>query len=137
MVARSAALLLLGMALAGCGGHSGAPPTQESGSQTAGPFTVQLRTEPDPPRAGVDTHFRLSVQADSGPVAGASISLQLVNKSSNTQGPMVLAQDTPGWAGRYDSQSVTIGLAGIWAAEVTVRDARRGTATATFPFTVR
>ena len=60
MIARLSALLLLSIVLAGC--HSGAPRPQTSDTQTAGPFTIQFRPEPDPPHVGLDTRFLVSVR---------------------------------------------------------------------------
>ena len=137
MIARRAAVLLLSIVLAGCRAHSGTATAQASATQKAGPFTLQFRPEPDPPRVGLDSGFVLSISDASGPVTGASVSLQLVCTSFHQQGPLALATESTGWPGRYEAQGVTTGVAGNWAAEVTVRDARRGTATATFPFTVR
>lgn len=137
MTTRCAALLLLSIVLAGCKTHPISAGTQGLGAQTAGPFTIQFRPEPDPPRVGLDSGFVLSITDASGPVTGASVSIQLVCTSFHQQGPLALATESTGWPGRYEAQGVTTGVAGNWAAAVTVRDARRGTATATFPFTVK
>jgi len=137
LITRFAALLIVSIVLTGCKAHSGTQGGESSSTQKAGPFTIEFRPQPDPPRVGLDSGFVLSISDASGPVTGASVSLQLVCTSFHQQGPLALATESTGWPGRYEAQGVTTGVAGNWTAEVTVRDARRGTVTATFPFSVR
>jgi len=132
MPTRSAAFFFLAVALAGCG----KPPTP-AGAQKAGPYTIQFRTEPDPPHVGLDTAFVVAVTDAGGPVGGASVNLQLTCRTYNQKGPEAPAIESPGWPGHYEARGMTTGVAGQWAAEVTVNDPRKGMASATFPFAVK
>jgi hypothetical protein len=118
--------------LAGCNGTP--PPPGETSS--IGPMKIQVRAEPPEARAGLPVRFIVAITDANGPVRDAAVRVQLFCRTLNQQGPDSLAIEDAASPGRYQTEPLTPGVAGLWEAQVHVSEPYRGSGTVRFPFKV-